>query len=309
MKKIKPIPLTPTEEKELVNSLRELYIGGIRTVLPDRREDCSKIPRPCPYVSCKYNTYLDISKDGVILISNKGNKEPWGVAPESSCVLDIVEDYPNGMSNQSIADILNVSRETVRLTVMDCLSRIRQEILFIEDDLPGIYESESTIKRISKNIVSLKRIDLDHILIDNPLVSIDDLLHYIDSKKIDPDHIEIVRYTGILEDDEIASIVGKNLRFILGTKIKLGYDDNARPGEYTKEYIVKILSVSDSLFNSWVEQGLAHRQYKKDIIISRSDILRFFMEHSKAFYLLKYGGFAKKLLRLDVVENYLRRFE
>lgn len=56
---------------------------------PKTRADCSQVPRPCPYVSCKYNLYLDVEKDGSIVL-NHPNIEPHEM--KRSCLLDILEE-------------------------------------------------------------------------------------------------------------------------------------------------------------------------------------------------------------------------
>ena len=34
---------------------------------PRQRKDCETAPRPCPFVSCKFNTYLKIRSDGAVI--------------------------------------------------------------------------------------------------------------------------------------------------------------------------------------------------------------------------------------------------
>ena len=101
------------------------------TVLrPKTRADCSNVPRPCLYVSCKHNLYLCTS--GMHLKINKPGMEPWEVPPGESCALDVVErEGPIetwkigkllGMSRQGANQILNRALE--RLHVGGSVARI-----------------------------------------------------------------------------------------------------------------------------------------------------------------------------------------
>ncbi len=76
---------------------------------PTTRAGCCDVPRPCPYVSCKYNLYLDVSKAGAIKI-NFPHLEPDEM--KDSCVLDMAEAGDRTLDEVGIA--LNVSRERIR---------------------------------------------------------------------------------------------------------------------------------------------------------------------------------------------------
>ena len=57
---------------------------------PKTRADCAGVARPCPYVSCRHNLYLDIKRNGAIL-TNFPDREPWDMPPGESCSLDVAE--------------------------------------------------------------------------------------------------------------------------------------------------------------------------------------------------------------------------
>ncbi len=76
---------------------------------PSTRGDCAKIPRPCPFVSCIYNLYLDITRKGSLKL-NFPDLEPSEMP--LSCALDIAE-Y-GGCTLQEVGDVLNITRERVR---------------------------------------------------------------------------------------------------------------------------------------------------------------------------------------------------
>lgn len=77
--------------------------------LPLTRADCANVPRPCPYVSCRYNLYLDATPHGFKL--NFPGLEPWEMT--NSCALDVAESCGE-MTLEQVASMLNVTRERVR---------------------------------------------------------------------------------------------------------------------------------------------------------------------------------------------------
>ena len=133
MKKESPRPLTRLESSRLVSDLTKLKEEGVNTIRPTVRSDCPK-ERPCAFVSCVYNTFLDVDDSGRILY-NQGNKSPWEVNPETSCTLDIAERISQdiisnkrnkGFPNKAIGEILGgVSRETIRLMSITAQSKIK----------------------------------------------------------------------------------------------------------------------------------------------------------------------------------------
>jgi hypothetical protein len=60
---------------------------------PRRRGDCADVPRPCPFVGCRYNTFLHVRPDGRIYRS-RPELEPHEVDPATSCALDVADRGP-----------------------------------------------------------------------------------------------------------------------------------------------------------------------------------------------------------------------
>ncbi len=76
---------------------------------PRRRSDCVTGLRPCPFVGCKYNLYLDVHGSGNLLLNFPD------IGPEQmgeSCALDIASR--GGATLESVGEWLNVTRERVR---------------------------------------------------------------------------------------------------------------------------------------------------------------------------------------------------
>lgn len=82
---------------------------GVDYHRPATRGDCEGGERPCPFVSCKYNLYLDVGDNGSIKL-NFPDLEVWDL-PES-CVLDIAAR--DGLTLEEVGTILNVTRERIR---------------------------------------------------------------------------------------------------------------------------------------------------------------------------------------------------
>lgn len=77
---------------------------------PRMREDCIDGPRPCPWLSCRHNNYLEVSPEtGAIKLAHPG-REPWDAV--ESCSLDVAEQ--GGLRLERVGQILGVTRERVR---------------------------------------------------------------------------------------------------------------------------------------------------------------------------------------------------
>ena len=75
---------------------------------PETRADCADIPRPCPFVGCRHNLYLDVTAAGSIQFNFSGEPEDmtW------SCALDEAERGPQILTQ--ISEKMHLTRERVR---------------------------------------------------------------------------------------------------------------------------------------------------------------------------------------------------
>ena len=87
---------------------------------PKTRGDCAKVPRPCPYVACKYSLYLDVSETGSIIL-NFPHLEPGQMPANQSCALDLAER--GAMTLEDIAVVTNLTRERIRQVELKALVR------------------------------------------------------------------------------------------------------------------------------------------------------------------------------------------
>ena len=77
---------------------------------PRKREDCVNGPRPCAYVSCKYNLYVDVNPKTGSVKMNFPDKELWEL--KDTCALDVADR--GGITLEDVGDIMNLTRERVR---------------------------------------------------------------------------------------------------------------------------------------------------------------------------------------------------
>jgi hypothetical protein len=87
---------------------------------PTTRADCARVPRPCPYVGCKYSLYLDVTETGS-MIFNFPHLEPGQMPAKQSCALDLAER--GAMTLEDIAVVTNLTRERIRQIELKALLR------------------------------------------------------------------------------------------------------------------------------------------------------------------------------------------
>ena len=95
---------------------------------PKVRGDCVEGERPCPYVSCKYNLYVDVNPRTGSVKMNFPDKELWEL--NETCALDVADRA--GITLEEVGVIMNLTRERVRQLEMRGLSKLR----VIADDEP-----------------------------------------------------------------------------------------------------------------------------------------------------------------------------
>lgn len=87
---------------------------------PKTRGDCAQVPRPCPYVACKYSLYLDVSETGSIIL-NFPHLAPGQMPADQSCALDLADR--GAMTLEDIAVVTNLTRERIRQVELRALLR------------------------------------------------------------------------------------------------------------------------------------------------------------------------------------------
>lgn len=108
-----------------------VYPRGVER--PRTRRDCLTGPRPCPWVSCKYHLYLDVTPIGSVKL-NFPDLEPHELPV--SCALDVAAH--GGLSAERLAPVMNITRERVRQVEAKALSAIDIEDLRSDPDGGGV---------------------------------------------------------------------------------------------------------------------------------------------------------------------------
>lgn len=104
---------------EQIRSETDYPVGVWR---PRTRGDCIDAPRPCPFVSCKWNLYLDVSPRNGALKLNFPDIEPCEMPPSASCALDVADR--GGTTLEDLGAIMNLTRERIRQVEAISLAKI-----------------------------------------------------------------------------------------------------------------------------------------------------------------------------------------
>ena len=90
---------------------------------PKTRADCVNSPRPCMFVSCKHNLYLDVNPETGSIKLNFPDKEIWELP--YTCALDVAEK--GGITLEEVGAILNLTRERIRQVEVRGLAKIKND--------------------------------------------------------------------------------------------------------------------------------------------------------------------------------------
>lgn len=89
---------------------------------PRTRGDCEFGIRPCPYVGCRYNLYLDVSEKTGSLKLNHPDREVTEL--EQTCSLDVADE--GGTTLEGVAMAMNLTRERTRQIELQAATKLRQ---------------------------------------------------------------------------------------------------------------------------------------------------------------------------------------
>jgi hypothetical protein len=87
---------------------------------PKVRSECETGPRPCPYVSCRYHLYLEVSPTTGSLKLNFPDLEVWELA--DSCALDVAER--GAQTTEALGELLNLTPERARQLELSALDGV-----------------------------------------------------------------------------------------------------------------------------------------------------------------------------------------
>ncbi len=89
---------------------------------PKTRGECGQA-RPCPFVSCSQNLYLDVSPETGAIKFNFPHLEPWEMA--ESCALDVADRA--GSTLDEVGRCMNITRERARQVEVRGLAKIKKD--------------------------------------------------------------------------------------------------------------------------------------------------------------------------------------
>lgn len=89
---------------------------------PATRDECIDMPRPCPFVGCRYHLYLDSSPLGSVKFNFGDHQEALAQMPET-CSLDVADQGEHDMT--TMAAYLNVTPARVQQEVAGALQKLR----------------------------------------------------------------------------------------------------------------------------------------------------------------------------------------
>ncbi|PIQ77198.1 DNA-binding protein [Candidatus Peregrinibacteria bacterium CG11_big_fil_rev_8_21_14_0_20_46_8] len=115
-------------------------VTDLETSRPKTRADCIDVERPCPYVGCRYNLYLDSNPVTGSIKLNFPDKGPDEMPADASCALDIA-DGTRGLHLEEIGERMNLTRERVRQIEVQALFKLKETT---PDDLCGAEEDNSS---------------------------------------------------------------------------------------------------------------------------------------------------------------------
>lgn len=91
---------------------------------PQTREACVKGARPCPFISCKYHLYLDVSKSTGAIKLNFPELEVEDM--RVSCALDVADH--GGATLEEVGSFMNLTRERARQIETSALIQLRKKL-------------------------------------------------------------------------------------------------------------------------------------------------------------------------------------
>jgi len=106
----------------LVDADEEELIKNVESMRPRSRADCINTPRPCLFVSCKHNLYLDVNPETGSIKLNFPDKEIWEL--EETCALDVADK--GGITLEEVGAIMNLTRERIRQVETRGLLKLRE---------------------------------------------------------------------------------------------------------------------------------------------------------------------------------------
>jgi len=123
------IPARKLTKAEMVEGA-QLAHNMVHARRPQIRAECVGMPRPCPFVSCRYHLYLDVNEETGTIKLNFPDKEIWEM--KETCTLDAAsEDH----TLEEVGNLINITRERTRQVQVEALIQLRQAIAALSKEV------------------------------------------------------------------------------------------------------------------------------------------------------------------------------
>ena len=98
---------------------------------PRTRSECVAGPRPCPFVSCKYHLFIDVSSRTGAIKLNFPDVDVENM--KESCALDVADR--GGATLEAVGEYMNLTRERIRQLEVKALAKLNavDEMLALRD--------------------------------------------------------------------------------------------------------------------------------------------------------------------------------
>lgn len=121
------IPRSRLTARETIEALKlRLEVAEFDIPRPKTRDDCKDSPRPCPWASCRFHLYLEVSENGWIKLMFP-HLEVWEM--KESCALDVADRAEDdGVTLEKLGGLLNISLEGARQVELEVLAELRAKV-------------------------------------------------------------------------------------------------------------------------------------------------------------------------------------
>ena len=127
---------------------------------PKTRAECADGPRPCPYVSCRYHLYIDVSPRTGAIKLNFPDLEVWEMG--ESCALDVADR--GGTTLEDVGAIMNLTRERIRQVEVKALAKLEalRDMMALRDYVDEGPVGKRRLPQLSKSELGLEDEDEDN---------------------------------------------------------------------------------------------------------------------------------------------------
>lgn len=121
---------------------------------PKTRAECVDGPRPCPYVSCRYHLYIDVSPRTGAIKLNFPDLEVWEMG--ESCALDVADR--GGTTLEDVGAIMNLTRERIRQVEVKALAKLEalRDMMALRDYVDEGPVGKRRLPQLSKSELGLE---------------------------------------------------------------------------------------------------------------------------------------------------------